>query len=85
MRTKPKRKGREIQLMSAKDFAALMPLVPRNNPQRIELARKHLVDGITQQQIANENGCSRQNVSGAVKLVRDAAKKLTAIKQIIDP
>lgn len=77
-----RRRGREAQRMTAGEFNRLAPLIHHVNPQRIEAARKHLVLGLTQQEIADEYGWTRQNVSGAVKIVRSAAEKLKELNRL---
>lgn len=61
---KTRGKGR----MTALEFAALRPLL-RNEPERVEVARLVLVEGMTHEAAGQQYGLSRQNVSSLMVMV----------------
>lgn len=55
--------------MTGTEFKAVEPLLRRMRPQRLEIARRVLVDGAGLQAVASEHGDTKQNVNDAVGIV----------------
>ena len=72
------KRGRPLagQRFTEAEFAAVALLLRRVTSDRLKLAKLHLVDGLPQSTIATQHGCSRQNVNGAVNIVRRASLML---------
>lgn len=64
--------------MTAKEFKALMPRLKRMTVGNVEIARRVLVDGITQVEAADESGLSKQRIGALVKAVRTIAQEIPA-------
>ena len=62
--------------MTAKDFKALMPRLKRMTVGNVEIARRVLVDGISQVDAATESGLSKQRVGAVIKAVQAAAREI---------
>ncbi|TFE38124.1 hypothetical protein E2553_37715 [Paraburkholderia dipogonis] len=64
--------------MTAKDFKAVMPRLKRMTVGSVDIARRVLVDGISQVDAANESGLTKQRVGALVKAVLAAAREIPA-------
>ncbi|KVX70386.1 hypothetical protein WT34_04230 [Burkholderia stagnalis] len=64
--------------MTAKDFKALMPRLKRMTVGNVEIARRVLVDGISQVEAANESGLTKQRIGALVKTVQAIAREIPA-------
>jgi hypothetical protein len=62
--------------MTAKDFKSLMPRLKRMTVGNVEIARRVLVDGISQVDAATESGLSKQRVGAVIKAVEAAARAI---------
>lgn len=58
--------------MSAHEFAAACPRLAHLSVRSVELARKVLVEGQRQVDVADEAGISKQSLSGIIRRVRQA-------------
>lgn len=64
--------------MTAKEFKALMPRLKRMTVGNVEIARRVLVDGISQVEAASESGLTKQRVGALVKSVQAVALEIPA-------
>lgn len=64
--------------MTAKDFKAVMPRLKRMTVGSVDIARRVLVDGISQVDAANESGLTKQRVGALFKAVLAAAREIPA-------
>ncbi len=62
--------------MTAKEFKALMPRLKRMTVGNVEIARRVLVDGISQVEAATESGLTKQRVGALVKSVQAVAREI---------
>lgn len=62
--------------MTAKDFKAVMPRLKRMTVGNVDIARRVLVDGISQVDAATESGLTKQRVGALVKAVLAAAREI---------
>ena len=62
--------------MTAKEFKALMPRLKRMTVGNVEIARRVLVDGISQVEAASESGLTKQRVGALVKSVQAVAREI---------
>ena len=78
------KRGRPLagQRFSEAEFAAVALLLRRVTSDRLKLAKLHLVDGLPQSTIADQYGCTRQNVNGAVHLVLKACQMLQQANEL---
>ena len=64
--------------MTAKDFKSLMPRLKRMTVGNVEVARRVLVDGVSQTEAANESGLTKQRVGAVVKSVLAVSQEYPA-------
>jgi hypothetical protein len=68
--------------LSAITFSAVTELLPAMSAERLEMARKVLVDGQTMPSVGDEYGCSRQAVNTAVNQVWIMAERFNRARFI---
>jgi len=76
--TPPLRTIMAAEKMTAKEFKALMPRLKRMTVGNVEIARRVLVDGISQVEAASESGLTKQRVGALVKSVQAVALEIPA-------
>lgn len=78
LRQPPMRTIMAAEKMTAKEFKALMPRLKRMTVGNVEVARRVLVDGLSQVEAANESGLTKQRVNSLVKSVQAIAREIPA-------